>query len=204
MTSYLIELTNGTVHKVQADDLLSLHNQILVLKRKNCIYDDDIVSIKKDRTDRRIQEGIELITVSVPGKDDIFIEIDVSEGQQDIFIEKPGERLAIIRNANSYSPVADFKDKVGTNTTASIEGFNDYATIVSGGECGLKVTELTEDNWSLIWYLLVHALLDRNVETPSGIKPQNYDDFLLDHIPTEQIIDTLNVFSGSLDDEDKG
>jgi hypothetical protein len=46
MTSYLIELTNGTVHTVQADDLLSLHNQILVLKRKNCIYDDEIVSIE--------------------------------------------------------------------------------------------------------------------------------------------------------------
>ena len=46
MTSYLIELTNGAVHTVQADDLLSLHNQILVLKRKNCIYDDEIVSIE--------------------------------------------------------------------------------------------------------------------------------------------------------------
>jgi hypothetical protein len=150
-------------------------------------------------TERKIEQGREVITVSVPGKDDISIEIDVSEGQQDIFIDKPGERLAIIRNAKSYSPVEDFKDKVGTETTASDEGFHDYATIVSGGECGLKVTELTEDHWSLIWYLLVHALLDRNVETPSGIQPQNYDDYRLDHIPTEQIVDTLDVFSGSLD-----
>ena len=46
MTNYLIELTNGTVHTIQAKDLLSLHNEILVLKRQNCIYDDEIVSIE--------------------------------------------------------------------------------------------------------------------------------------------------------------
>ena len=91
--------------------------------------------------------------------------------------------------------ILHIKDKVGTGTTASIEGFDALATVVSGGELGLKVVELNEDHLSLIWYLITHALIERGEE----VDPSHYSsDFQLKHIETPHLLELLE----KLDDID--
>ena len=103
----------------------------------------------------------------------------------------------IIRNYLRYqvTDILHIKDKVGTGTTASIEGFDALATVVSGGELGLKVVELNEDHLSLIWYLITHALIERGEE----VDPSHYSsDFQLKHIETPHLLELLE----KLDDID--
>jgi len=70
------------------------------------------------------------------------------------------------------------------------EQLNAYATIVDGGESDIEVS-LTEDDVSLIWYLLVNALLEKGeaVHFPNSSHKEWADpyDFEIDHIPVSQI-----------------
>ena len=95
------------------------------------------------------------------------------------------------------SNVYDFKTKVGTGTTASLEGFDALATVVSGGELDLRVVELNEDNLSLIWYLTVHALLERDVELPEFPLTRDNDllDFELEFVETSSLRELLDICS---------
>ena len=99
------------------------------------------------------------------------------------------------------SNVYDFKTKVGTGTTASLEGFDALATVVSGGELDLRVVELNEDNLSLIWYLIVHALLDRGeeVKTSNPESPltseNDLPDFELEFVETSSLRELLEICS---------
>jgi len=99
------------------------------------------------------------------------------------------------------SNVYDFKTKVGTGTTASLEGFDALATVVSGGELDLRVVELNEDNLSLIWYLVVHALLDRGEEveasSPESALTRDNDlpDFKLEFVETSSLRQLLQICS---------
>ena len=93
--------------------------------------------------------------------------------------------------------IRDFKTKVGTGTTASLEGFDALATVVSGGELDLRVVELNEDNLSLIWYLTVHALLERDVELPEFPLTRDNDllDFELEFVETSSLRELLDICS---------
>jgi hypothetical protein len=99
------------------------------------------------------------------------------------------------------SNVYDFKTKVGTGTTASLEGFDALATVVSGGELDLRVVELNEDHLSLIWYLTVHALLERGEEVKSSnpesplTKVNDLPDFKLEFVETSQLRELLEICS---------
>ena len=95
------------------------------------------------------------------------------------------------------SNVYDFKTKVGTGTTASLEGFDALATVVSGGELDLRVVELNEDNLSLIWYLTVHALLERDVELREFPLTRDNDlpDFKLEFVETSSLRELLDICS---------
>ena len=94
-----------------------------------------------------------------------------------------------IENIDEY----DFKTKVGTGTTASLEGFDALATVVSGGELELRVVELNEDHLSLIWYLIVHALLERGeeVEPSHPGRELHFSDFQLEFIETPHLRELL-------------
>tara|TARA_R110000787_G_scaffold38613_1_gene97141 strand:- start:397 stop:768 length:372 start_codon:yes stop_codon:yes gene_type:complete len=89
--------------------------------------------------------------------------------------------------------VFDFKTRVGTGTTASLEGFDALATVVSGGELDLRVVELNEDHLSLIWYLIIHALLERGEEVePSHPGHElHFSDFQLEFIETPHLRELL-------------
>jgi hypothetical protein len=95
------------------------------------------------------------------------------------------------------SNVYDFKTKVGTGTTASLEGFDALATVVSGGELDLSVVELNEDHLSTIWYLIVHALLDRGeeVEASRPESPLTKNDFELEFVETSSLRELLDICS---------
>jgi hypothetical protein len=94
------------------------------------------------------------------------------------------------------SNVYDFKTKVGTGTTASLEGFDALATVVSGGELDLRVVELNEDHLSLIWYLIVHALLDRGEEVKTSKTSENdLPDFELEFVETSSLRELLDICS---------
>lgn len=95
------------------------------------------------------------------------------------------------------SNVYDFKTKVGTGTTASLEGFDALATVVSGGELDLSVVELNEDHLSTIWYLIVHALLDRGeeVEASRPESPLTKNDFELEFVETSSLRELLEICS---------
>ena len=86
---------------------------------------------------------------------------------------------------------------MGTGTTASLEGFDAVATVVSGGELGLKVVELNEDHLSLIWYLTVHALLERGEEVKSSNPefPIQLSDYKLEFVETSQLRELLEICS---------
>tara|TARA_R110000824_G_scaffold397021_1_gene599283 strand:+ start:551 stop:907 length:357 start_codon:yes stop_codon:yes gene_type:complete len=97
----------------------------------------------------------------------------------------------------------DFKTRMGTGTTASLEGFDAFATIVSGGELELNVAELNEDQLSLIWYLVVHALLVRGKQVAPYHpgRELHFSDYKLEFIKTPQLRELLgkidHVMSGA-------
>ncbi len=43
---YQIKILHGSIYEILADNLLDLHNQIQNLKKKHCLYDDEITSIE--------------------------------------------------------------------------------------------------------------------------------------------------------------
>ena len=45
--NYTITTTKST-HQIKAESLVDLFNRLEKLKRKNCIYNDEILSIKED------------------------------------------------------------------------------------------------------------------------------------------------------------
>ena len=47
MSKYKITILHGTGYEILADNLLDLYNQIENLKKKHCLYDDEIISIEE-------------------------------------------------------------------------------------------------------------------------------------------------------------
>jgi hypothetical protein len=43
---YQVTILHGSIYEILADNLLDLHNQIQKLKKKHCLYDDEITSIE--------------------------------------------------------------------------------------------------------------------------------------------------------------
>ena len=43
---YQVTILHGSIYEILADNLLDLHNEIQKLKKKHCLYDDEIISIE--------------------------------------------------------------------------------------------------------------------------------------------------------------
>ena len=73
--------------------------------------------------------------------------------------------------------------------------YNSYVTVIEGGDSE-KETHFDEDQWSLVWYLIVNAFISKNDgEVPRYLLredvPTTAEDFSLDHVKTEAIEELL-------------
>jgi hypothetical protein len=73
--------------------------------------------------------------------------------------------------------------------------YDSYVTVIKGGDSE-EETNFTEDEWSLVWYIIVNAvILKNNGEVPSYLLredvPTTAEDFSLDHVKFEAIEELL-------------